>query len=181
VADLLGFDLPTLFGSQIYRDAICHPPRPVRSRLLGLLGATAASSRGGIGGATCFLGCRNDSGAAARIQLRRRLHGWSPDCVARDSLFRDLPLQGTVFSAPVTTLVTQSVATAVLFRRHSRVAAGVLAVIGLLNVPGYIFERLVRQRLSASGWGKLESPLNSGRDRTVRLDALVRAQDIAPG
>jgi hypothetical protein len=77
-----------------------------------------------------------------------------PDSVARDSLFK-----GTAFSAPVTTLVTQSVATAVLFRRHSRVAAGALAVIGLLNVPGYGFERLVRQRLSPSGWNKLESPL----------------------
>jgi hypothetical protein len=77
-----------------------------------------------------------------------------PDCVARDSLFK-----GTAFSAPVTTLVTQSVATAVLFRRHSRVSAVALAVIGLLNVPGYMLERLVRQRLSASGWDKLESPL----------------------
>lgn len=77
-----------------------------------------------------------------------------PDRIARDSLFK-----GTAFSAPVTTLVTQSVATAVLFRRHSRVAAGALAVIGLLNVPGYLFERLVRRRLSASGWEALESPL----------------------
>jgi len=35
----------------------------------------------------------------------------------------------------------------------------VIGVVGALDVPGYLSERLVRRRLSPSGWHPLESPL----------------------
>ena len=77
-----------------------------------------------------------------------------PDHVLRDSIF-----QGTALSAPITTLVTQAVSTTVLARRSSPVARRVLGVVGALNVPGYLSERLGRRRLTPSGWDRLESPL----------------------
>jgi hypothetical protein len=81
------------------------------------------------------------------------MHG-HPDHVLRESIF-----QGTALSAPVTTLVTQAVATTVLARRSSPVARRVLGVVGAVNVPGYLSERLGRRRLTRAGWDRLESPL----------------------
>lgn len=77
-----------------------------------------------------------------------------PDSVARESIF-----QGTAFSAPVTTLVTQAIATTVLARRPSTVAVRTIGIIGGFNIPGYLSERLVRRRLSPAGWDPLETPL----------------------
>ncbi len=77
-----------------------------------------------------------------------------PDNVARESIF-----QGTALSAPVTTLVAQATATALLARRPSLNVVRVIGVVGALDVPGYLSERLVRRRLSPSGWHPLESPL----------------------
>ena len=77
-----------------------------------------------------------------------------PDNVARESI-----LQGTALSAPATTLVAQAIATTVLARRPSIVAVRAIGVIGALDIPGYLSERLVRRRLSLAGWDTLESPL----------------------
>jgi hypothetical protein len=77
-----------------------------------------------------------------------------PDKVARESVF-----QGTAFSAPVTTLVTQAISTTVLAQGPSTVAVRVIGIISAVNIPGYLFERLVRRRLSPAGWDALETPL----------------------
>lgn len=69
-----------------------------------------------------------------------------PDNVARESIF-----QGTAFSAPVATLLAQATATAVLARRPSIVAVRTIGIIGGFNIPGFLSERLVRQRLSRAG------------------------------
>ena len=94
------------------------------------------------------------------LALRRRysfdvsfMHG-HPNNVARESIF-----QGTALSAPVTTLVAQAIATAVLSRRPSPIALRAIGVIGAFDVPGYLAERLVRRRLTPAGWDPLESPL----------------------
>lgn len=81
------------------------------------------------------------------------MHG-HPDTIVRESV-----LQGTALSAPVTMLVAQGAAVAVLARRPSTLAVRVIGILGALNVPGYLSERLVRRRLSLSGWESLESPL----------------------
>lgn len=86
--------------------------------------------------------------------VRMRGH---PDAVLRESVF-----EGTALSAPVTMLVTQAAATTVLARRPSPTARRLLGALGLLDVPGYLSERLVRLRLSRSGWDRLESPLLVG-------------------
>jgi hypothetical protein len=77
-----------------------------------------------------------------------------PDKVARESIF-----QGTAFSAPVTTLLAQLTATVVLVRRPSTAAVRTIGIIGGVNIPGYLSERLVRRRLSRAGWDPLETPL----------------------
>ncbi|MDQ3659617.1 MAG: hypothetical protein M3454_00870 [Actinomycetota bacterium] len=77
-----------------------------------------------------------------------------PDKVARESI-----LQGTAFSAPLTTLLAQATATVVLARQPSTVAVRTIGIIGGVNIPGYLSERLVRRRLSRTGWDPLETPL----------------------
>ena len=79
------------------------------------------------------------------------MHGRS-DRIMRESL-----LQGTAMSAPVTMLVAQAAVTLLLARRPSRTAVRAIGILGAVNVPGFLSERLVRRRLSASGWDPLES------------------------
>ena len=94
------------------------------------------------------------------VALRRRhpfdvpfMRG-DPDNVRRESI-----LWGTAMSAPVVMLVTHTTALGMLARRPSRGAARLLGWIGAVNVAGYLAERLVRKRLSPSGWDGLESPM----------------------
>jgi hypothetical protein len=97
------------------------------------------------------------------VALRRRhpydvfwMHG-QPEEIARDTLFK-----GTALSAPVSNLLTHAAMTAMtamVARRPSRRAEQALGAVGALLVPGYLGERLVRQRLRPSGWDRLESPL----------------------
>jgi hypothetical protein len=97
---------------------------------------------------------------AMAVAIRRRhafdvpfLHGDSNN-VPRESF-----LTGTAMSAPAFMLATQAAAIAVLVRRPSLNAVRVIGLLGVVNVPGYLSERLVRRRLSPSGWDRLESPL----------------------
>jgi hypothetical protein len=101
------------------------------------------------------------AGVAGMVVALRRVHPYDafwmhgqPEAIARDTLFK-----GTALSAPVSTLVTQAVLTAVIARRPSQRAARGLRIVGLTMVAGYLGERLVRQRLRPSGWDALESPL----------------------
>ena len=94
-----------------------------------------------------------------RTALRRRhayevlwLRG-SPDSVARDAV-----TMGTALSAPAPMLVAQAVAVAAAARGSER-AQLALGVLGAAMVAGYLGERLVRERLTASGWEPFESPL----------------------
>lgn len=76
-----------------------------------------------------------------------------------DRVVRDSVLIGTAMSAPVTMLVTQGALTVVLADRPNRRAERTLGTLGAAMVAGYLGERLVRVRLTHSGWDSLESPL----------------------
>jgi hypothetical protein len=101
------------------------------------------------------------SGVAGMVVALRRRHPYDmfwmhgqAEQMARDTLFR-----GTALSAPVSNLVLQAALTAVVAARPSRRAQQALGALAALWVPGYLGERLVRQRLGRSGWDRLESPL----------------------
>jgi hypothetical protein len=81
------------------------------------------------------------------------VHG-DPNRVVRDSF-----LMGTALSEPVVMMVAQGWALFVLARRVSSGAAAILGWLGASNVPGYLMERQVRNRLRRSGWDSVESPL----------------------
>ena len=72
---------------------------------------------------------------------------------------RDTVLSGTALSAPVVMLGAQAGAITVLLRRPSRGARRLLGGLGAAMVPGYAWERLVRQRLTPAGWNPAESPV----------------------
>lgn len=97
------------------------------------------------------------------VALRRRraydtpVTRGDPDHVVRDSI----PF-GTALSAPVPMLAIQAVSTLRLASRHLRQSARVLGVLGAVMTPGYLLERLVRHRLTASGWDPLETPIAAG-------------------
>jgi hypothetical protein len=74
------------------------------------------------------------------------------DRVARDSL-----LLGTALSAPAAFLATQALAIRVLVEREDPDAVGILRLLGLTYVAGYLGERLVRERLRH--WEPVESSL----------------------
>jgi hypothetical protein len=108
------------------------------------------------------------------VAVRRRhqydflfLHG-DPDHIARDAL-----LMGTAFSAPATMLVAQVLATARLFRGPSRAACLVVAGLGIAMVPGYLGEKLVRRRLTGSGYDRLETLLLIAGIQLAALMALL--------
>jgi hypothetical protein len=115
------------------------------------------------------------------VAVRRRhqydflfLHG-HPDHVARDTV-----LMGTAFSAPATMLVAQAVAAARLWRAPSRPAHLVVAGLGLAMVPGYLGEKLVRRRLTRSGYDRLETPLVIAAIQLAALMALLGLSSLRP-
>ena len=108
------------------------------------------------------------------VAVRRRhhydflfMHG-SPEHVARDTV-----LMGTAFSAPITMLAAQAVATLRLLRGPSRSARLVVAGLGIAMVPGYLGEKLVRRRLTRSGHDTLETPLVIAGVMLAALTALL--------
>lgn len=76
-----------------------------------------------------------------------------------DRVVRDSILMGTALSAPVTMLLIQGAMTVVIAAGPNRRAERVLGTLGAAMVAGYLGERLVRLRLTPSGWDRLESPL----------------------
>ena len=94
------------------------------------------------------------------LALRRRhafdlpfWHG-QPSAVGRDAL-----LMGTALSAPEVMLGVQAGAIAALLRGPSPAARRLLGGLGAAMVAGYLAERLVRHRLTPSGWDAAESPV----------------------
>jgi hypothetical protein len=94
------------------------------------------------------------------LALRRRhafdlpfWHG-QPSAVGRDAL-----LMGTALSAPEVMLGAQAGAIAALLRGPSPAARRLLGGLGAAMVAGYLAERLVRHRLTPSGWDMAESPV----------------------
>ena len=77
----------------------------------------------------------------------------------QDTMARDSVLMGTAFSAPVSMLIAQAALTVRTASRPSRLSIRGLGVLGAAMMPGYLGERLVRQRLRPSGWNAAESPL----------------------
>lgn len=105
------------------------------------------------------------------------MHG-DPDKVARDSIWG-----GTALSAPVTMLAAQAAATIVLAQRPSIVGVRVVGAVGAADLPGYLSERLVRRRLSRSGWDPVESPLiviGMGLAAAMLLLALAEGARLSP-
>ena len=94
------------------------------------------------------------------LALRRRhafdIPFWrgQPSAVGRDSL-----LMGTALSAPAVMLGAQAGAIAALLRGPSPAARRLLGGLGAAMVAGYLAERLVRHRLTPSGWEAAESPV----------------------
>lgn len=76
------------------------------------------------------------------------------ETVARDAVF-----MGTSYSAPLPMLVLQGLCIAALARGPNTNARRGLGLLGAAMVPGYLGERLVRQRLSRNGWDVAESPV----------------------
>jgi hypothetical protein len=115
------------------------------------------------------------------VALKRRheydflfLHG-DTDHVARDTV-----LMGTAFSAPATMLVAQALTTTRLWRGPSRPACLMLAGLGMAMVPGYLGEKLVRRRLTRSGYDRLETPLVLAGIQLAALMALVGLASLRP-
>lgn len=97
-------------------------------------------------------------GMAVAVRRRRQydllfLHG-NPERVARDAV-----VMGTALSAPATMLAAQTVATAVLWRGPSRPARLLVTGLGVTMITGYLGERLVRRRLTRSGYDPVETPI----------------------
>ena len=66
---------------------------------------------------------------------------------------------GTALSAPAPMLVAQAVGTAALIRGEHAAARRTLGALGAAMTCGYAIERLVRRRLTPSGWHAVESPV----------------------
>lgn len=114
-----------------------------RERLAVLSGAQLACGAAGLG-------------LAVRGGHAFDIPGWrgSPQNVARDALS-----MGTALSAPALMLLAQVVATASLARGDSVGARRTLGGLGSAMTVGYLIERLVRRRLTPSGWHRVESPV----------------------
>lgn len=95
-------------------------------------------------------------GLAVRERHAFDIPGWrgSPEHVARDALS-----MGTALSAPSPMLLAQAAATASLARRDGVVARRTVGALGAAMTCGYLIERLVRRRLTPSGWHRVESPV----------------------
>ena len=101
------------------------------------------------------------SGLAAMALAVRRRHAFDvpfwrgqPSAVSRDCV-----LMGTALSAPVVMLGAQAWAIVALLRRPGAAAERILGGLGAAMTPGYLIERLVRQRLTPAGWDRAETPL----------------------
>jgi hypothetical protein len=97
------------------------------------------------------------------LALRRRRHfdiavlRGSPDTVGRDSLWA-----GTALSAPVWMLAAHGWAAARLAAGPDERARQVLRLLGSGMVPGYLVERLDRERLRSPGSDPLETAVVVG-------------------
>ncbi|SFT62447.1 hypothetical protein SAMN05660657_01987 [Geodermatophilus amargosae] len=96
---------------------------------------------------------------AGQVLALRRRHAFdtpvlagSPDTVGRDSWWA-----GTALSPPAWTVAVHAGALARLAVRPDPRAATVLAWVGAALVPGYLQERLVRQRLTPAGVQRSET------------------------
>ena len=113
------------------------------------------------------------------LAVRRRRHydflfvRGRPERVARDTV-----LMGTAFSAPVTMLTAQAVATVRLWRGPSRAARLVVAGLGIAMVPGYMGEKLVRRRLTRSGYDSIETPIVIAGISLAAMTALLGATSL---
>jgi hypothetical protein len=113
------------------------------------------------------------------IAVRRRHHydflfmRGRPERVARDTV-----LMGTAFSAPLTMLTAQAVATVRLWRGPSRRARLVVAGLGIAMVPGYLGEKLVRRRLTPSGCDPVETPIVIAGITLAAMTALLGATSL---
>ena len=115
------------------------------------------------------------------VAVRRRheydfffLHG-HPDHVARDTV-----LMGTAFSAPATMLAAQAVAAGRLWGGPSRPACLMVVGLGMAMVPGYLGEKLVRRRLTRSGYDRLETLLVIAGIQLAALMALFGLSSLPP-
>jgi len=113
------------------------------------------------------------------IAVRRRHHydflfmRGRPERVARDTV-----LMGTAFSAPITMLTAQAVATVRLGRGPSRPGRLVVAGLGIAMVPGYLGEKLVRRRLTPSGYDRVETPIVIAGITLAAMTALIGATSL---
>lgn len=101
------------------------------------------------------------AGIAGLVVALRRRHAYEflwlsgrPEKVGRDAA-----TLGTALSAPAPMLLAQAASTAVLARGPNNKARRALGLLGGAMTCGYLGERLVRQRLSPSGWDAVESPI----------------------
>jgi len=97
-------------------------------------------------------------GMSVAIKRRRAydflfLHG-HPETVARDAA-----LMGTAYSAPCIMLAVQAIATLRLLRGPTAAGTLALGALGAAMVPGYLGEKLGRERLRPSNFDPLESPV----------------------
>ncbi len=94
------------------------------------------------------------------VAVRRRLP-YDVELVAMrgepDEMGRDVWDKGTALSAPIQMLAVQAAALGWLATRASTVSPRILGVLGVLNVAGYLGERVVRERLRPGGWDPVET------------------------
>lgn len=93
----------------------------------------------------------------------------------RAKMRRDAVAMGTALSAPAPMLAAQAIATVALAAQPGQRPARVLGGLGVLMVPGYLGERLVRERLTRGGWDTLESPARCRRARACGRNGRPRA------
>jgi hypothetical protein len=116
--------------------------------------------------------------AAQAVAVRRRrafdtvvLSG-DPAHVGRDSWWF-----GTAFSPPAYMLAVQAWAIARLLRGEPEPARVLLRVLGSVMVPGYLVERLGRERLTPTGFDPVETPVVvAGVGSSVAMAVLGRRQ-----
>jgi hypothetical protein len=70
-------------------------------------------------------------------------------------------------------LAAQAWATAALFRQPGTAAERALGGLGATMVAGYLAERLVRQRLTSSGWDAAETPVAAAGICLAAVMALI--------
>ena len=82
--------------------------------------------------------------------------------------------------APATMLIAQAVAAARLWRGPSRSACLLVACLGIAMVPGYLGEKLVRRRLTRSGYDGLETLLVIVGIQLAALMAILGLSSLRP-